>query len=191
MGVVRKTVTGAVAAAFMISSATPALADWGRPGGGGFGGRGGPGGYGGYGGYGGGERHHEDHDNVGGIIAGIAIIGVIAAIAASASKNSNSQRTSDGSYPDRANQQRGSINSENAAVDACAQAAENRGGQSASVRNITAVDKNNDGWEVEGVIEQRTGWRDSTPDKHRFTCSVRYGAVDSVYIESDKVAYGY
>jgi hypothetical protein len=189
MGVLRKLISGAAVVALTVASATPALADRG-----GFGGPGGGfgGGFGGYGGYGDGGRHRDRGIDGGDVLAGLAIVGIFAAIAVAASKSSNSsRRTTSNDYPNNANQQRGSINSENAAVDACAQAAESKGGQSASVRDITAVDKNNDGWEVEGTIEQRTGWRDSTPDKHRFTCSVRYGAVDSVYIEADKVAFGY
>ncbi|MFM2100158.1 MAG: hypothetical protein RLZZ366_1697 [Pseudomonadota bacterium] len=186
MGVMRKFVVATMATALMVSSATPALADWG----GGFGGGSYSGNSWGGGGYGGGYRGHHDHGiDAGDVIAGIAIIGVIAAIASAASKSSNNRRTSSDGYPDRSSDQsRGSINSENAAVDACAQAAETRGGQSASVREISAVDKNSDGWDVEGVVEQRAGWRDRTGDKHRFTCSVRYGAVDSVYIDTDKIA---
>jgi hypothetical protein len=186
MGVMRKSVVVTVATALMISTGTPALADWGD----GFGGDGYSGNSWGGGGHGGGYRGHHDRGvDAGDIIAGIAIIGVIAAIASAASKSSNNRHTSSDGYPDRSSDQsRGSINSENAAVDACAQAAETRGGQSASVREISAVDKSNDGWDVEGVIEQRSGWRDQTEDKHRFTCSVRFGAVDSVYIDTDRVA---
>ena len=54
----RKIVAGSVAAALMVSSATPAMAGWG----GGYGG-----GYGGYDGYGG-RHHHRDHDDAGAII---------------------------------------------------------------------------------------------------------------------------
>ena len=170
----RKLVAGSVAAALMVSSASPAMAGWG---GGGFGG------YGGYDGYG--ERHHHrDHDDAGAIIGAIAVVGIIAAIAAASSKSKR-----DGRYPSSSNSnQRGTINSENAAVDACANATEQRGGQMASVRDIQNVRSNGDGWDVEGTVEQRTNWRDRTPERHQFTCSVRYGAVDSVYIDGDAVA---
>lgn len=169
---VRKFVAGSVAAALMASSVTPAMAGWG---GGGYGG--------GYDGYG--RRHHRDHDDAGAIIGAIAVVGIIAAIA-SASSKSKQQR----GYPTSNNDsnQRGNINSENAAVDACANATEQRGGQMASVRDISNVRTNSDGWDVEGTVEQRADWRDRTPEKHRFTCSVRYGAVDSVYIDGDAVA---
>lgn len=172
----RKIVAGSVAAALMISSASPAMAGWG---GGGYGS-----GYGGYDGYGGRHRH-RGHDDAGAIIGAIAVVGIIAAIA-SASSKSKQQR----GYPSNSNSnnQRGSINSENAAVDACANATEQRGGQMASVRDIQNVRANSDGWDVEGTVEQRSDWRDRTPERHRFTCSVRYGEVDSVYIDGDAVA---
>jgi hypothetical protein len=180
MGVLRNLTTGAVSAALIVATATPALAD-----GFGHGGFGAGFGHGGYDGYG--HREHHDGIDAGGIIAGIAIIGVIAAIASSASK-SNRNNSDNNRYPSNSDRTRGNINNENAAVDACAQAAEQRGGQSASVRDITNVRSTNDGWDVEGVIEQRDNWRDRTADRHKFSCSVRYGAVDGVYIESGLAA---
>jgi hypothetical protein len=171
MSVLRILTTGAAGLALLVSTATPALADH-RDGGYG-------GGYGGYNGWGG-ERRHRDHSDAGAIIAGIAIIGVIAAIAASASSSKrNSSR-----YPNSSDRSRGNITSENQAVDACAQAAESRGGRSASVRDITNVRSTNDGWDVEGVVEQRDNWRDQSADRHKFSCSVRYGTVEDVYIDS-------
>jgi hypothetical protein len=180
MGLVRKTVSGAVVAAMLATSVTPAFADRGF----------------GYdrGGYGNGYRRHHDKNDAGDVIAGIAVVGIIAAIALAASKPKRPRYSdrADNRYPQDDNrsvqQSRGSINSENAAVDACAAAAEDRGGQSASVREITAVDANRDGWEVEGVIEQRSGWRDRSAQRKRFTCSIRYGAVETVYIDRDTYA---
>jgi hypothetical protein len=179
MGLMRKLTGGAVAVALLSTAATPAMAR-------GYGGFGGGFGYGnGYDGYG--HRHHDRVD-AGDVIGAIAVIGIIAAIASAASKkNRSSDRTNSDDYPNQ--RQQGSISTENQAVDACAQAAEQRAGQSASVREISTVDRNADGWDVEGVVEERDGWRDKTGDRKRFTCSVRYGAVDSVYIDSDKVAY--
>jgi hypothetical protein len=176
MGLVRNSISFTLAAAMLATAATPAFADRGY-------------GRGGYG-YG---RHHDRID-AGDVIAGIAVVGIIAAIASAASKPKQPRypTSADQRYPqndDRGTQQvRGSINSENAAVDACAAAAEDRGGQTASVREITAVDANRDGWEVEGVVEQRSGWRDRSAQRKRFTCSVRFGAVETVYIDTDAVA---
>jgi hypothetical protein len=175
---------GAAAAAMMVSSVSPAMAGWG----GGFGG--------GYGNSWGGEHRHHDHDDAGAIIGAIAVVGVIAAIAAAASssKTRTTQRyPSNDGYPERHDgdrqSSRGTINSENAAVDACAVAVEQRGGQTASVRDIRDVRQSRDGWDVEGTIEQRSGWRDRSPTRHPFTCSVRYGEVDSIYIDSNSLAY--
>jgi hypothetical protein len=170
----------AAALALVATSATPAFARNNH-------------GYNGYGyGYGyndyGGRRHHRRHrDNVdtGDVIGAIAVVGIIAAIASAASKAKRAkQATSNGGFPN----QRGAISNENAAVDACAEAAEKRGGQTASVREIVDVKTSSDGWDVEGTLEQRRNWRDKTSEKRRFTCSVRFGAVDSVYIDGDAVA---
>ena len=113
---------------------------------------------------------------------------MIAAIASSSSR-SKRNRGAEG-YPQ--SDQREAIGqdivSEDQAVDACANAAERQGGDTASVRDVTQVDRTQDGWDVEGTIEQRENWRDKTADRRRFTCSVRFGDVDHVYIDSDTVA---
>jgi hypothetical protein len=180
----RNWISGAAMAAMLATGATPAFA-------GGYGGTSISGGFGfgsGYSGYGRRGRHyrHRDRVDAGDVIAGIAIIGAIAAIASSASKRKAERR--DGGYPPRDGGQTGRINSENEAVDACALAAEARGGETASVRDISQVDRTNDGWDVEGVIEERDNWRDRSGERRRFTCSVRFGSVDHVYIEADSVA---
>ena len=170
----RKLTTGAVAAAVLVTSATPAFAGWGN---------GGYGGYNGYDGYGGHHHRHHDHVDGGDVVAGVIVVGILAAILASSSKKKHDR---DGGY----NAPRGNITSEDAAVDACAIATEAQAGQRASVRDITQVDRNADGFEVEGVVEQRAGWRNNRDtERRRFTCSVRYGAVDHVYIDTDSIAY--
>ena len=176
MADMRKMVAGTMAAAMMISTSSPALAGWG----------GGHGGYGGYNGYGGHGRGHHDRVDAGDVIGVIAVVGIFAAIASAASKAKRDRRgtSSNDPYLD----QRGKISSENAAVDACATATEQRGGEAASVRDIQSVRTTSDGWDVEGTVEQRSNWRDHSPEKHRFTCSVRYGSIDSVYIDGDAVA---
>ena len=188
MSVMRNSVAGAVIAALMATSATPAMA------------RGGYDGYGyGYGyGYGnswGGHnrRHHRHRDRVdaGDVIGAVAVVGIIAAIASAASKSKRTRTyPSADNYPDQrdSNIRSGSINTENAAVDACAAAAEARGGSAASVRDILDVRSTRDGWDVEGTLEQRSDWRDKTADKRRFTCSVRFGEVDSLNIDGNTIA---
>jgi hypothetical protein len=199
---VRKLIAGGVVAALLSTSATPAFAGWGGPyvsGGVGWNSGWGGNGWNGndWGGGGRGWGRHHDRVDAGDVIAGLAIFGVIAAIASSASKSKRDRdRDEDRNardYPDsrdsRSNS--GSIRSEDAAIDACAVAAEARGGETASVRDITDVRKSVDGWDIEGVIEQRDNWRDKSADKKRFSCAVRDGAVEHVYIDSAPVALNY
>jgi hypothetical protein len=157
-------------------------------------------------GWGGGGYRHRRHDRVdaGDVIAGIFVIGVIAAIASSASKSKkrteDSRANSDEDWrrdKDRSNSDdrstnderatAGKINSEDAAVDACAKAAEERAGDAASVRDIANVSRSGDGWDVNGSVEQRDGWRDRSTTTTKFSCSVRFGRVESVYL-GDKTA---
>lgn len=159
MGLSRKTIGGAVIAALLATSVTPAFAR-------------GP-----YAGSGWGSSHgwhrHRDRDNfdVGDALVGAAVVGVLAAILTSSKNKKTASAT-----------KRGDINSEDAAVDACATATERQAGNGSSVNDITQVDKNADGWDVEGLLEQRYSGREGS-DNHRFTCSVRYGAVEHIYID--------
>lgn len=169
MKTVRSVTAAAVAAAMVATSVTPAVADGYR--GGGYGGYGG--GYGGYGDYG--HRRHRDRIGAGEVIAGVAILGVIAAIAASGSKN---RRATDG--------YRGGIQDENAAADACAAATERRGAQ---VTGIDNVYRTADGYSVRGTVSTGGGY--DRYNQTRFTCEVRYGAVDSVRIDGGSAWRGY
>jgi hypothetical protein len=172
----------AVAVALVLSSVTPAYAGWGGHGWGGHGG-------------GWGRGHHDDHIDAGDIIAGIFIIGAIATIAGASKKRQRNrdypedrpeeQRgQQDRSQPDRGlSESRGKISSENDAVDACAAAVETRVGQAASVRDITDVKSDSDGWDIEGVVEKRDGWRDKSTEQAKFSCAVRFGRVEHVYVD--------
>ena len=122
------------------------------------------------------HRHHDV--DAGDVIAGVAVVGILAAILSSSSrKKAETGRTG------------GGITSQDAAVDACAQATEAQAGDRASVGDITQVDQTDDGWDVEGVVDERGEARDdSDTDRRRFTCSVRNGSVQNVYIESDSIA---
>jgi hypothetical protein len=178
-----KLAAGGIAALALIStSITPAMARW--YGGGGYGWNS----WGG--GHGWGRKHRRGDDDTAEVLAGVLLGAILVGVASSASKKSKERRT----YPDedrrRPDDRRseGRINSENAAVDACAIAAEQRGGEMARVRDISNVRSSSDGWDVEGALEQRTSWRDRAPKQRNFTCSVRYGEVDSVYIDGDAVA---
>lgn len=177
MSKVRKSVSILIAASLATTSATPAMAgSWG----GGY-----SSGYGWGHGYGKGYRHrhyrHRDRVDAGDVIGAVAVIGIIAALASSASK-AKKNRT-DAGYSGN----RGDILSENEAVDACAVAAEREAGGRASVRDISEVDRTSDGWDVSGVVERRDNWRDPA-EKRRFTCMVRFGSIDNVYIDTDTLA---
>jgi hypothetical protein len=181
----RKSVSLAVAAALLSTTATPAFAGWGGT----YGSSGWGGGYGGYGRH----RHHHDRIDAGDVIGAVAVVGIIAAIASAASKSKQAKRfpNDDGDPNRRDGRERSSqasITSEDAAVDACATATEAQAGERASVREISQVDRNADGWDVEGVVEQRDNWRDGDAEKRRFTCSVRFGEIEHVYIDNATVA---
>jgi hypothetical protein len=161
-----RSVTALVATTMLATSVTPAMAQ-------GF-----PGGFpgGGYGdrGYG---RHHDRGISAGDVVAGVAIIGVIAAIAGAASKSGNRNRGYNGN-----------INSEDQAADACASRIEQRYGNSARVRGIDDVERTRDGYDVRGTVE--TNDRDDRSTQ-RFTCSIRYGQVEDVRIDSGYAYRGY
>jgi hypothetical protein len=162
-----RSVTALVATTMLATSVTPAMAQ-GVYGGFGYGNQGYGQGYGNRG-YDRGRRHNRGV-SAGDVIAGVAIIGVLAAIAGAASKSSNRNR----GYG-------GSINSEDQAADACASRVEQRYGNSARVRNIEDVQRTRDGYEVRGTVE--TNDRDDRGNQ-RFTCSIRYGQVEDVRIDS-------
>lgn len=200
MALLRNITVGLATSALLATSISPAFAR----GGGGWGGGYGWGNSWGGGGHG---RHHRRHrgDDTGEILGGVLIGAILVGVLSSASKKSKQARRDSGdNYPqrdarypgdNRPNDSRsensrygGRITSEDQAVDACATAAEAREGRSSSVRDITRVRSSSDGWDVEGVIENRDNWRDKSASKHNFTCSVRAGSVETVYVEGRSVA---
>lgn len=202
MGFSRKLLSGVLGTALLATTASPAFA-------GGFGsigvGRGWGNGWGSigvgssWGGHRGWGRRHRGGDDTGEVLAGV-LIGAVLTGAILSSKNKQKERdrrAPDVDYPrsdredprnNRAPESRGSISSENLAVDACASEAESRAGRASSVRDITQVRPSNDGWDVEGVVESRDGYRDRATDRRTFTCSVRMGSIDSFYLEDSRVA---
>jgi hypothetical protein len=91
-----------------------------------------------------------------------------------------------GRYADRGSA-RGDAFSEDGAIDACALAAEQQGyerGFRAVVRDIGQVDRLPGGWNVDGMVEARRGWRDR-PEAWGFRCSVRDGRVVNVDLGTD------
>lgn len=182
MSVSRTAIGSALAVVLVATSITPAMARGGWYGGGGGGGH---------------HRKHRDNDT-GEVLAGVLIGAVLVGALASASKKKRDAARVDGrdypkdardrDYDRRDDRTQGDIRNEDAAVDACALAAEDRVGSTASVRDISGVTRSDDGWDVQGVIESRSGWRDTSAERRKFACSVRFGLVDSVYVEDGRVA---
>lgn len=172
----RKMISATVAAALVATSVTPAFA----------GGRG----YGyGYGKYKYGRHYRRDRIDTGDVIGFLAIAGLVAAIATSgkSKRRARDAGVSDRDY-DSGPYKRGSINSENDAVDACALAAEDRAGKMSSVRDVTKVAVVDDGWDIAGTIEARDDWRDKRVEPRGFTCVVRDGTVRAVFVDVNSVA---
>jgi len=75
------------------------------------------------------------------------------------------------------------VATEDAAIDACAIAAEQQGydrGFRAVVRDIDGINRAPAGWDIDGVIEARRSWRDPRPETWGFRCAVRDGRVVNV-----------
>ncbi|MBB5687659.1 hypothetical protein [Sphingobium boeckii] len=184
----RKLAGAAAMAAMLMASTAPAMArgpGWGNPGWGG-------------GGWGGGHRRHRGDGISGGdVLAGILILGGIAAVASAASKKSQERQADrypepeDDVYVNEGNGDEGyrapgRIQNEDAAVDACAIAAEQEGardGRTAQVRDVEDVITVSDGWNVSGTLETRNGYRDTRRDTEGFTCTVRGGQVVDVRMD--------
>lgn len=171
--------------------------------------------YRGYG-YGYGHRH-DDGFGFGDAVGIAALIGAVAIVAKSmskdkASRNGGSYEGDSGDYADnethsdnghapngaplpdspssQAPKGSGDLLAEDEAVDACAQAARDEAttsGGYAEVRSVEASRVVADGWDIDGRVEQRRNYRDTSGDTRRFTCSVRNGRVAEVYISHDLV----
>ena len=87
------------------------------------------------------------------------------------------------------------IDSRSAAVEACSLAAEDearRDGYHARVRDIDDVDSyRDDSWDIEGTIHTYDDYNDRNAGERRFTCSVRYGSIEHVYVDGVEYAYRY
>ncbi len=180
----RSVTAGALATALLATSVTPAMAQ-GYPGGYPGGGFGRPN-YGG--GYGRRDfRRHRGNGDAGAVIAGVIGVGILAAIIASAS---NRNRQQNGGYVN--NTTRGAIRTDDAAADACANAAEQQVGGGARVSSVDAVDRVSDGFNVRGVIDYGRGGDTrygNSRDQRSFSCSVRYGDVQRVDLDGFAANY--
>jgi len=195
MTVRSKLALGLAAGALVIGSASPAAA----------GGRYGP--WGGYGhrGYGHGHGHGDGAAAVIGVLLGVGLIAAIASANDKAPRQVE-QRTYDprepeeapryeepsgggASYDDRTPDQRSyesgqaGFASEDEAVDACAIAARDQaaqGGGFAEIRDITGVRSWGSGYDVTGVIDQRSSYRATDRRARSFRCTFDNGQVAGV-----------
>jgi len=200
MTTLRRVLGGVLAASLLATTATPAMA---RPGYGWGGYHGG--GYGGGYGYGRGYgyrpyRHYSRGGNVAGaLIGGLVIGGAIAAIASAADR----QRDRDNGvvygdtsalpdrgydrgydYPATDSRRDGArADTQGAAVDACSDVALAGASQDARINGITRVDREGEGWRVEGVIDSGSIRADGYRALDRFSCSVRYGSVEDFRLD--------
>jgi hypothetical protein len=174
----RKMIATVAAAALVATSVTPAFA----------GGRGYGYGYGyGYGGkYKHGRHYKRDRLDTGDVIGILAVVGLVAAIASSGKSKRRAREA--GVYNENGPYQKGAINSENEAVDACALAAEARAGKMSSVREVTKVSVNEGGWDIAGTIEARDDWRERAVQTRGFNCVVRDGTVKAVFVDVNAIA---
>ena len=145
-----------------------------------------------------GYRHHRDRIDGGDVLAGILIIGGIAAIAGAASKNKRDQRyedrdtrnqdyrTDNRRYDDRRDTDGRSqigTTSMDRAVSACSDAVERKAGRDARISEITSVNKDGNGWRVEGEL---TGASESN-----FLCGATDDRVDFVQLGTGDVAFNF
>jgi hypothetical protein len=170
--------SGLALAAMLGTAASPAIAGRGWYGGG----------HGGYSGWGGHHHRHRGHDDgFGAFLGAAAVIGAVAIIASSASTADESDGYADdraGDAPEGAPEDTADASSgEEAAVDDCAVAAReeaSQGGYYAEVRDIIDAQPIDDnGWAVDGTIDQRQGYRGES-EARRFSCIWRDGRVADV-----------
>ena len=158
-----------------------------------------------------GHRHRGDGFDFGDAVGIAALIGAAVIVVKSMNKDKASRNSSgdgyNGDYADnsthapngaplpdtRSNDApggSGDLLAEDQAVDACAQAARDEasnGNGYAEVRSIEAPRSVADGWDIDGRVEQRRNYRDSSGETRRFTCSVRNGRIAEVYLSQDLV----
>jgi hypothetical protein len=174
---------GLALAAMLASATTPAMADRGWYGGG-HGGRG----------WGG---HHDHVDGLGAFVGIAALFGAVAIIASSANKDAKANRAyqGDGREPYREpysdNGSNGARSEEDAAVDDCAVAARDEGsrdGGYAEVRGISKTQQTDQGWDVDGTVDQRRDGYSGTGKTRRFSCTWTNGRVADVILSRDSIA---
>lgn len=137
-----------------------------------------------------GRHYHRDRIDVdaGDIIAGVALIGIIAAIANAGDRPRRDRRDrEDERYDDRSERQerqgstRQQADSRDAAADSCIFAVEDRAGERSRVDRIDRVERDGDGWLVEGIVRRPDANAYAVRDDFRCVVSSR-GDVRNVSI---------
>jgi hypothetical protein len=152
------------------------------------------------------QARDNDRVDAGDVIAGVLILGGIAAIAAAASDNDDNRYERRDTRYDRRDTRYDNNNRRHRnqygqrqqmrprqAVNQCSQAARQQASRygRAQVTEITEVDRQRDGYRIEGrllVNEGRQGrrgrghYRSANYDQGRFSCRVRYGQVERVRV---------
>ena len=117
--------------------------------------------------------------DAGDVIAGVLVLGGIAAIASAVSRDADRRREDD--RYQRYNEPRPMNTGElNAAADSCAYAAENRLGGDARLGEITSVERDGAGWQVQGTVM-------SYGRSQGFLCGVTDDRID--YLQMDEAGY--
>ncbi len=151
-------------------------------------------------------RDHDGGIDGEDILTGALVIGGIAAIAAAASSDDDRYDRYDRDWDRRADRRHYGDRrftrarmGPRAAVNRCTAAVERRASRRhgrADVTRITEVDRDRNGWEIEGrlVVDEtrygRRGWNNGRRwdagyrdlDRGRFSCRIRYGQIDRLRI---------
>ncbi len=156
------------------------------------------------------HRHHDRVDG-GDVLLGALLVGGLFAVASAASRSERDRREREayderydvpppppraGNYssdayappPPGTPDAPGAVpaTDEDAAVDACASAAESEGAKVARIArvgSITAVDPSPDGWWVRGTIDLRGSYREIGSEMRGFRCTIANGAPPKVLID--------
>lgn len=151
-------------------------------------------------------RHRDRGLNAGDVIGIAALIGAVAVIASSASKDKRAKQPDYREYPDAPSypapssyptSNQGSYPaaggtsawSSDSAIDACISAVRARAEDERGYAEIVDVAEprvnGQDGWSIDGRVEQRSSYRSNDGQTRRFSCDVRGGQVAEVYLSRD------
>lgn len=154
------------------------------------------------------HRHHRDNGFGFGDAVGVAaLIGAAVIVANSMNKDKQSRQAGrddaelphgddDRDYradstPDVQDMSDYALADEDAVTTACAAAVREEAGADggyAEVRRMDTPQPIDGGWNIDGEVERRAGYRDWAGDTRRFTCTVRDGRIADVFLSRDMVS---